>query len=234
MSIILTAYVREGIVMAADSRLSLDITKNNGQQIVQHLSLTHSDSVYKLFLAPNGVGISTCGAADIKGVPISGYVETFISEKINKQTKVDQTGIELLKYFKNFSPVPKTIFHVAGYQDKEQHIYNVDVEQDKCDRINPPYDQGMSWSGDTEVIFRVIKEAKVFNNGVLISSFPETAIPYQFFTLQDAIDMCVSLIRITIDMIKFQTRPKTVGGPIDVLVIKPSESIWVQRKQLHA
>ena len=40
-------------------------------------------------------------------------------------------------------------------------------------------------------------------------------------------------MRSTIDAIRFQPRPKTVGGPIDVIVIKPNRSFWVQRKELH-
>jgi len=51
--------------------------------------------------------------------------------------------------------------------------------------------------------------------------------------LQDAIDFSIFAIRTTIDTIRFQPRPKTVGGPIDVLVIKPEETIWVQHKALR-
>jgi len=63
-------------------------------------------------------------------------------------------------------------------------------------------------------------------------ALPHFVIPFQFFTLQDAIDFSVYAIQTTIDTIKFQPRAKTVGGPIDVLVIKPTECIWVSRKQL--
>ncbi len=70
-------------------------------------------------------------------------------------------------------------------------------------------------------------------DGKLGQPLPYFQIPYQFFTLQDAIDFCVFAVRSTTDAIKFQPRPKTVGGPIDVLVIKPDEAFWVQRKELH-
>jgi len=33
---------------------------------------------------------------------------------------------------------------------------------------------------------------------------------------------------------RFQTREKTVGGPVDVLVIKPDRAFWVARKELHS
>lgn len=56
---------------------------------------------------------------------------------------------------------------------------------------------------------------------------PHFQIPWQFFTLQDAIDFAVYAIRTTIDSVRFLPRPKTVGGPIDVLVIRPHESEWI-------
>ena len=63
---------------------------------------------------------------------------------------------------------------------------------------------------------------------------PQFEIPWGYFTLQDAVDFSTYSIRTTIDSMRFQVRPKTVGGPIDVLVIEPSRAYWVQRKALHA
>jgi hypothetical protein len=62
---------------------------------------------------------------------------------------------------------------------------------------------------------------------------PYYHIPWGFFTLQDAIDYAIYAVRATIDSIRFQPRAKTVGGPIDVLVIKPDGAFWVQKKELH-
>ena len=52
-------------------------------------------------------------------------------------------------------------------------------------------------------------------------------------TLQDAIDFSIYAIRTTIDTMRFQARPKNVGGPIDVLVITPDETRWIQKKELR-
>jgi len=51
--------------------------------------------------------------------------------------------------------------------------------------------------------------------------------------LQDAVDFSIFAIRTTIDAIRFQARPKNVGGPIDVLVITPDGAEWIQRKELR-
>jgi len=79
MSLIMSVYVREGIVMAADSRLTLTFPPDATGKT---LSLAMSDSAKKLFLAPNNVGIATFGSADINGMPIAGFIESFIVEKL--------------------------------------------------------------------------------------------------------------------------------------------------------
>jgi hypothetical protein len=51
--------------------------------------------------------------------------------------------------------------------------------------------------------------------------------------VQDAIDFAIYAVRATIDTMRFEARPKNVGGPIDVLLITPQGSRWIQRKELH-
>ena len=51
-------------------------------------------------------------------------------------------------------------------------------------------------------------------------------------TIQDAIDFAVFAIQTTIDCVKFFPRAKTVGGPIDVLVINRERAFWVNREEL--
>ena len=52
MSLIITLYVREGIVMAADSRLTLNFPRTTADDQSHVLSITSSDSAKKLFLIP--------------------------------------------------------------------------------------------------------------------------------------------------------------------------------------
>lgn len=65
---------------------------------------------------------------------------------------------------------------------------------------------------------------------------------WSVMTLQDAIDFAVSMIQVTIIVQRFTAGiinqmggTATVGGPIDVAVVRPGATVeWVQRKQLHA
>jgi hypothetical protein len=79
MSFVIALNVREGIVMASDSRLTLDQTIAGSPSTIQ-LAVSQSDSSYKAFLAPTGIGILTFGAASIGGEPLAGFIESFINE----------------------------------------------------------------------------------------------------------------------------------------------------------
>ena len=61
----------------------------------------------------------------------------------------------------------------------------------------------------------------------------QNAILWQYFTLQDAVDFARYAVKTTIDTMRFQSRVKTVGGPIDILVLKPTEAIWIEKSNLH-
>lgn len=234
MSLVVTVYTREGIVMAADSRLSLNSQGTQGGQQVVQMSVAQTDSVYKIFLAPGDVGIATYGAADIAGVPIAGYIDSFIQERLSPPQEVDAVPQILLDYFRALPGPPDTQFHVAGYKSQEQQVWRVQVSQNLVVRLNQSDQQGASWGGEADVLTRLIQPLWSRDNQGAYRDLPTFPIPWQFFTLQDAIDFAVYAIRATIDSMRFQARAKTVGGAVDILVVKPTAATWVSRKQLRA
>lgn len=238
MSLIITVFTREGIVLAADSRLTLQRQEAKGAAQVIQLAVGQTDSVNKVFLAPGDVGIATYGAAEIQGVPISGYVDTVIRERLADGVAVDAVPQILLDYFRALPAPPATFFHVAGYKDEQgkrtQHVWTVDVAQNLARRMNQPDQQGVQWGGETDILVRLISPLFVSDGKGAHQALPTFDIPWQFFTLQDAIDFAGYGIRATIESLRFQARAKTVGGAIDVLVLRPSSSEWVARKVLKA
>jgi len=238
MSLVIAMYVREGIVMASDSRLTLNSTQQQDGQPILQLSVGQSDSNYKLFYAPNDIGILTHGQADIEGVPIAGYIESFIHEYLsNDELQVDEVPPLLIKYFKEVGKELDAGFYIAGYkiedQKQIQHVWHVNLIGCEISRINKSNEKGAAWGGEQDILTRLIMPLWSRSSDDDYAQLPTFDIPWQFFTLQDAIDFAVFAIRTTIDSMRFQTRPKTVGGPIDVLVIKPNEAFWVQKKELH-
>ena len=160
MSFVITLYVREGIVMASDSRLTLNAQQQAGSKQTVHLAVGQSDANYKTFLLPRGVGVSTYGAADIAGVPIAGYVDSFINDVASPGGfTVEQVASEILKYFKALQPVPDTHFHVAGYMktDKtsEQQVWQVSVAAGQKSQLVPQGQQGASWGGESDILSRL-------------------------------------------------------------------------------
>ena len=110
--------------------------------------------------------------------------------------------------------------------------------KDKRDRVN--YDintnrvkYGSSWGGETDVISLILRPYQILGLDNQPVSAPHYPFIWDSMNLQDAIDFATYAVRTTIDTIRFQARPKSVGGNIDALLLTPEEAEWVQRKQLH-
>jgi hypothetical protein len=88
-----------------------------------------------------------------------------------------------------------------------------------------------TWSGQIDVLAGILQPLLEGPGGKKIK-INKPPIIWDAMALQDAIDFSIYGIRTTIDTIRFQARPKNVGGPIDVLVITPDKSIWIQKKEL--
>ena len=238
MSLIVTLYVPEGLVIAGDSRLTLNwTTKIN--EVEQRHSVSASDSNTKVFTIKNKFGLGTFGAADIKGIPISGFINQFTEEKVTNDTTIDELPQLLLDFFGEQFGNPATNFYVIGYKIENgistPHVYYVNVIGKNFNRVNfanGAIVNGANWGGETEVLVRILNTVKLKQDDQWID-LPDTPIAWNFMTLQDAIDFAVYAVRTTIETMRFQQKEKTVGGPIDILVIKPNEvPFWIKRKEL--
>lgn len=239
MSFVITLTTQEGIVMASDSRLTIStFGEVDGKQVV-NTGISQSDTSYKTFLVNNAFGISTFGAATVQGVPLSGYIDAFILEQISSSTSLEEIPSLLISYMKSLPELIDAGFHVAGYTIKDgkksPYVSRVYSINDRIDNAVPAQHlRGAIWDGETDIMTRIlnpnlfIREANEQYTPLL-----NYGIPFDLFTLQDAIDFAVYAVRATIDTMRFQLRYKTVGGSVDVLVIQPEKATWLQRKTLH-
>lgn len=88
MSFIIAVHVKEGMVLAGDSRTTYTQTAKSGDVTTIKIGTHTTDTTNKVFLCPNNIGIATCGDASLDGVPITGYIESFIREHINQDTDI--------------------------------------------------------------------------------------------------------------------------------------------------
>ena len=233
MSLIICVHVEEGIVLAGDSRVSYNKEFDNIKQIGIHASNTTN----KIFKCPNNAGIATCGGAAIDGKPITGFVETFIRERIKEDTDVEEIPNLLREYFGLLDPNLDTSFVIAGYKKQGwkyfQKVFRMKLNTDVMEIVNTE-SQGALWDGETITLTKLLtpvyvkdKEKNQFH------LLPNTEIVWNLYTLQDAVDFAKYGIKTTIDTLKFQAVPETVGGPIDILVIKPDGAQWLAKKELR-
>ncbi len=239
MSFIITLYVREGIVMASDSRLTLSARQEQGNTQIIQLGVGLSDSTYKTFLTLNNIGLSVFGAPDVQGVPISGYIESFINEEVHRRDlSVDEVPQALVDYFNRLEVSPDSGFLVAGYKQgeggPEQHVWEALIKTGRITRLNRPGQWGASWRGVTDILTRLLMPVGMMGEDGEFKPLPHFPIQWGFFTLQDAIDYARYAVQVTADTMRFHPRPKIVGGPVDILVIKPQEAFWVKVKDLQA
>lgn len=236
MSFLIAVHVNEGIVLASDRRTTYTTTETVGTTVTKYIGVHTTDSTDKTFLCPNGCGISTCGDASLLGSPITGYIQEMIRTKIDENSKVEEIPGILLQYFGGFSEVPNTNFIVAGYDvdegKKEQKIYKVNVKTGLIHSIKTST-QGATWDGETYTVTRLIKEVALKNDDGSYTDLPYEEILWEYFTLQDAIDFARYAVEMTIQTMRFKKVVETVGGEVDILVITPDETKWLQKVELR-
>jgi hypothetical protein len=243
MSFVIAVYVPEGIVMASDSRQSVNIEGKNPEGKEFKVETVNSDAVIKTYLLEKQqIGISSFGQDLLGGIPTASHIKRFIDEELKTSDDITTVPKKLVEYFRKSYSNADAGFHVAGYRKEGKssvpYVYSCHVAKNEVGRRNIKPDgslaYGATWSGQGDILSSIlipvtIKDEKG-NDKVIRSPAP---VIWDAMSLQDAIDFSIYAIRTTIDTMRFQARPKNVGGPIDVLVLTPDEPKWIQRKALR-
>jgi hypothetical protein len=227
--------VPEAIVMASDSRQTVTL-KN-------HAETVNSDFAYKTFLLPRQqVGVSTFGQAALGGVSVQSQVERFAEEVVEEADDVEAVAQKLIRHLHERYPDVDTGFYVAGFKREGRasvpHVYYCHVARSEVSRKNlisqtGETTYGASWGGQADVITRLLKAKQVMGVEGQLQEISTARVNWHLLNVQDAIDFAIYAVRTTIDTMRFEARPKNVGGPIDVLLLTPAGARWIQRKELH-
>ena len=115
-------------------------------------------------------------------------------------------------------PNNSTLFFPSTNQGTLQPVANPATLQPT---VNPSYPQSL------------LLPASILIPKTGLTSYPNQNIPWELMSIQDAIDFSEYAIKTTIDTMKFTTTNKTVGGPIDILVITPDKAKWIKKKKSY-
>ena len=133
MSIMCCVYVPEGIVMAADSRLTrtkptkdpLVLPSSDSSTktiIIPETTYTLSDNTQKVLLIKKvNVGVSFCGNAIINGMTVADFIRRFEIEKVTTTDTTEEVARKLSEYYKGDG----THFFVCGYNEDIPYVYDV-------------------------------------------------------------------------------------------------------------
>ena len=253
----------EGIVLAADTRITLNVQGPN----LQSPLLVNFDNATKLlsFGQPHKwVGAVTYGAATIgrrtahsfipELEPALGSGRLTVLEYAKKLSAFFQQCWEDAKMPSDVQPNGGMNFIVGGFDEDvpygEVFLFNI-PRSPKPEPRNEGTNFGMTWGGQLEIASRLIHgydprllqliqtslkvpNAKVEEFRQNIEPELEYRIPYDVLPLQDCVDLAAFLIRTTIMAQNFAIAVRGVGGSIEVAAITRTEGLkWIQKKDLH-
>jgi hypothetical protein len=260
MSLGIVIKAPEGLVLAAESRLTLTTQIPNVPPL--HVNFDNATKLLS-FAKPNtSVGVVTYGQAAIGLRTAQSFVPEF-EAKLSEDPK----RLPILEFAEKFSEFymqqwqssmpadyqgPNMTFIVTGYDEGEPYgkVYIVEIPRvpNPVAQQAAPGEFGISWGGQREIVDRLIQGfdgrlGEALNrlnltpeqNQILspVMGQIQLPIPLQALPLQDCVDLAIFFLRTTITAQKLTVGLRGVGGPIDVATITRQEGLrFIQRKRI--
>jgi 20S proteasome alpha/beta subunit len=231
MTLAIAVKGTEGIVLAVDSRVTLQIVTPRPQGANTVIPATYDNATKLLKVSKqSNVGAITYGNAifDIAR-PRTAYSflqefdQTLPAERITVKDFASRLGQFYLDRWNAAQQVQGDPmgFLVAGYDQDELYgrVYSVSV---------PDH------SAPTEVISDTFGAQWAGQGGITSGLLANAPIPWQLLPLQDCIDVAILAVKTTAELQKFVTDIRGVGGPVDVAIItKDGGFRYIQSKSLR-
>jgi len=255
MSLGVTIKGPEGIVLATDSRVTLQAQRASESPLPVNF-----DNATKLlsFSKPhNFVGAITYGAAVIGLRTAHSFTPEFEQKVLAgkaERLSVEEYAKELRKFLMDrwsesmqpdYSGPPMT-FLVGGYDEKAAYgkvfLFQIPGDSEPIEQNPGDTNFGMTWGGQLEIATRLIHG---FDPALLdlvtqelnldeeqgkklyetLRKRLQFPIPFQVLPLQDCVDLATFLIRATMVAQRLAIGVRGVGGPIDVAVVTRTEGL---------
>jgi len=251
----------EGVVLAADSRVTVEARRPDGVPLVVNF-----DNATKLlsFSRPHTyVGAVTYGAAVVGSRTAHSFVPEFELTLPEEHLTIEDFASRLSRFFmerwREVMPSDyrgaNMSFVVGGYDPGAAYgsvlLFEIPGRPQPEPKNAGSQSFGMTWGGQPEVVTRLIYG---YDPGILpivrqklnlddqqlndlrgtLTEHLQFRIPYQVLPLQDCVDLATFLVRTTITAQSLWVGVRGVGGPIDVATITRTNGLeWVQRKTIR-
>jgi hypothetical protein len=257
MSLAITVITPEGIVQAADSRVSIPIPVND--EVISYSSFDNATKLLAFDTPNRHITVATYGAGTIGARTAHSLVEEFQKTLPENRLTVKGFAEKLQEFYKtrwdeveNNPQTSPMIFQIAGINANRQfgELYIVSIPgDDPPQRVISNGEFSLYYGGDKSIVERLIQgrdyriDAKIIDDqsletthDALGSIFDEIAnthmLPIGSYALQDAIDLARFLIDTTAKMQKLSLNVKTVGGAIDVSCVTKNGHEIISKKKI--
>ena len=253
----------EGIVLAAESRVTLTVNGPDGKP--SHM--VNFDNATKLFSfkAPhNHIGVVTYGQAAIGQRTAHSFVPEFESTLPDERQTVAEMAQRISDFYMEqwtaSMPAdykgPNMTFIVAGFNEQEPYgrVFLLDLPNrtDPIEQQAAISDFGITWGGQREIVDRLIqgfdqRVVQIVTQSLnlspqqqrelstLLTKNLQLPIPLNVMALQDCINLAKLFIRTTIETQELTIGVRGCGGPVEVAIIKRQEELkYIKHKSVTA
>lgn len=214
MSVVVTLCLKDGIVMAADSRTTLTKSYSDGRR-----EISHKDGIKKIFNFGN-IGILWFGNARVGNASVSEYL-TDLFERLPKNVEIKTIAEIICQECKERVVGDPMGCQIAGYENGVKCLYQVDDYTVTHKNINP--ETGMPsmcivWDGERGISGHIIYDNEELDIGI---GHPVTQNDIPTFSLDDGIRFAEAMLK------KSCERLDDCGEPVFSLVITQDGLRWV-------
>jgi hypothetical protein len=249
----------EGLVLAAESRVTLSAKLPDGQQT--HVSFDNATKLLS-FSDPNkAVGVVTYGLAAIGMRTAHSFVPEFEAGLPKERLKVgefaERLGCFFMQQWKAIMPAdyagPDMVFVVGGFDEGEPYgrVYLLEVPRNPrpVETNANPGEFGITWGGQREHVDRLLlgfdpRLPEIVTKALELSQEAQQALqhalrglqmqlPLSAMPLQECVNLAIFFLRTTISAQRLSVGIRGCGGPIDVATITRRDGLtFVQRKEV--
>jgi hypothetical protein len=258
MSLGMVVKAPEGIVLSAESRVTLTAQPKKGQTV--HVNFDNATKLFGFNKPHSYVGVVTYGLAAIGLRTAHSFLPEFEATLPTKRLKTFDFAQKLSTFYvaqwKQLQDPdykgPQMTFIVGGYDVNEPYgrVYLFEIP-DKPQPIEyHPGDFGITWGGQRELVDRLLQGYDQNLPSIITKSLGlnptqeaqlkktlqqlQLPIPLTALPLQDCVDLALFFLETTIRAQKLTVGIRGCGGEIDLAVVTRREGFtFLRQKELH-